>query len=150
VNALLDASSILVAVRRYGARARELLRGAYTIELARYEVGNALWKESSLIGLMSSEEARLVLKAVQRLLEVMNVVAPGDPVLVLIVAQELRVTYYDSAYLTAALERDLVLVTEDTRLARKVGVGAERLRELLGVEPRVVSLKEFLEGSSSR
>ncbi|BES81748.1 type II toxin-antitoxin system VapC family toxin [Pyrodictium abyssi] len=145
MKALFDASSILMAIRRYGSRAYEVLRGSYTISLALYKVGNAVWKESTLLGTLSVVEAKDVLKAAYALIERMNIVAPRDPILVLTVAHELRTTFYDSAYVVAASENHLTLITEDKKLARKVNKEAKRLAELLGEEPRVLSLDQLQE-----
>ena len=40
-----------MAIRRYGSRAYEVLRAVTPISLALYEVENAVWKVSTLLGI---------------------------------------------------------------------------------------------------
>ena len=48
-----DASALLNIIRLLGSEALPYLRGNNILTLALYEVGNALWKEATLLGKIS-------------------------------------------------------------------------------------------------
>ena len=66
---LFDSSAIFKAVRE---NAVEILVGGYTIELARYELGNALWKECSLREKISSGELKKLAKIIKETLNLIE------------------------------------------------------------------------------
>lgn len=113
---IFDASSIIRAVKE-GKMGR--VAGASTIPLARFEVGNAIWKDVHLLGLYSAEDAGRLLEVILGLIGLMEVVEP-DYGLALRVAVERGITFYDASYVAAALERRTRLVTEDEGLREKV------------------------------
>ena len=45
----------------------------------------------------------------------MQVIELQDPIEVLRISNEIEITFYDAAYVVAALRRDLILVTDDRR-----------------------------------
>ena len=56
----------------------------------------------------------------------MHVIEPQDPIEVLRISNEIETTFYDAAYVVAALRRGPILVTDDRRLAARI----ERYRDL--------------------
>ena len=48
-----DSSALLNIVRLAGDRAIRYLKGNYILTLTPYEIGNALWKESILLNILS-------------------------------------------------------------------------------------------------
>jgi len=116
-NLLFDASSLIYALK---LRNLKLLYDNYTQWLAVYEVINALWKEASLIGGISFQEALKLIKIFTEVVEFMKVLSPhpyeSD---ILAVANKLKVAVYDASYVVLAREKGLLLVTEDDRLRIK-------------------------------
>ena len=91
-----------------------LLQG-WTITLSLYELGNALWKQVYQ-KVLSLEEATLVLDALTSVHSRMKKVCEPDPLKALEIAVREGLTYYDAAYIQAAVEKGMVLVTEDKKL----------------------------------
>lgn len=125
-----DASSILALTRRLEGKVVEVMKGNLTAALALYEVGNALWKECSLLKRLKVPEAAKTLKFLVSLLDAMKIFDTEDSSLAveaLSNAMELNITYYDSVYLTIAGKVGGILVTDDEELleaARKKDVKA--------------------------
>jgi len=116
-NLLFDASSLIYALK---LRNLKLLYDNYTQWLAVYEVINALWKEASLIGSISFQEALKLVKIFTEVVEFMKVLSPhpyeSD---ILTMANKLKVSVYDASCVVLAREKGLLLVTEDDRLRIK-------------------------------
>ena len=113
---IVDASSIIRAVKEDEMRK---VAGASTIPLAKFEIGNAIWKDVHLRGLYSAEDAGKLLEVILGLVDLMEVVEP-DYSLALKVAVERGITFYDASYVAAAVQRGTKLVTEDAELRRRV------------------------------
>lgn len=141
---LIDASGLINVIRELGENSVERLKGEYSIQLIYYEVGNALWKECSILGKINLDEASKTLNFIVKLLSKMNVIHQGEEaereIRILERAVKLNLTYYDSAYLTASETLKAILVTDDQKLrgkARKIGIKA-------------ISSKEFIEQKNSK
>ena len=136
---LLDASSVIEVIRTYDEEnALCLLSANCILDLTKYEVGNALWKELVLTKAIGDEEFKeffdllvsILLRTKVLILEPENV-----PEIAEIAAKE-RITFYDASYITLAKMRNLTLITEDEQLARTASKhietatteGLERLR----------------------
>ncbi|MGP3667238.1 MAG: type II toxin-antitoxin system VapC family toxin [Candidatus Bathyarchaeota archaeon] len=116
---LFDASSILEALVKGSVR---VLNNNYTVEIARYELGNILWRRRTLIGDVDDEEyIRLtnLLKTTLKLLNIINIECHETNILK--IAKEFKITFYDSAYVFTAKTKNLLLVTEDEELKKRVG-----------------------------
>lgn len=114
---LLDASSIFEALLR---RKLRLLSGNFTISLARYELGNVVWKRGTLSGDISPERQAKLLALVSEGLKLMKVIGiAGQEGGVLEVAEGLKITFYDASYVHAAKAQGVPLVTEDRALREK-------------------------------
>ena len=112
-NLLFDASAILNLVRRQ--RLETLVAGC-TLPLARYEVGNAVWRQVYLRRTLTLAEGTTALEAVAAVMDRLPT-RPIDGSAVLALAVQTGLTYYDAAYLQAAIHGDGVLVTDDATLA---------------------------------
>ena len=126
-----DASSIYALMWR--GRLTPLSDGL-TVELARYELGNAFWKEAVLKGRLSVEEALSLIKLASEVLRRMEVLSlNGDEGEVFKLAYSEGLTFYDSSYLYAAIKTGTPLVTEDERLRRTAvrHVGVLKVEDLL-------------------
>ncbi len=115
---MFDASSIFRAIRE---NAVEVLAGNLTLGLARYELGNILWKECILRNAINGEEAKKLIGFIGKALDVMEVVdINGHEDGILSTAIDLELTFYDASYVYLAKKRGMPLVTEDERLSNKV------------------------------
>jgi predicted nucleic acid-binding protein len=109
---LLDTSAIfnLFQSKKYSV----LFSGA-TIPLAWYESGNVLWKNYKITKRISKEEAMESGKVLFELLDSMEKVFPSLN-FTLNLSMELGLTFYDSSYLSSAIEKGYDLVTDDEKL----------------------------------
>jgi predicted nucleic acid-binding protein len=114
---LFDSSSIFRAIKENKV---DLLIGNFTLELARYELGNIVWKDCFLQAKFSKEEASAILETIKHalsLIEMMPVAGNEDKVLEL--AIQLKITFYDASYVYLARLKESQLITEDVRLIKK-------------------------------
>jgi len=117
---LVFASSALPnLIRSAGSRAFNYLKGNYILSLTLYEIGNALWRETTLLKRTSISEALSLPKSINNICKIMNTINPHNNLLVLKLAHELRITYYDSSYIIVSYELNAGLVTDDENLERK-------------------------------
>jgi predicted nucleic acid-binding protein len=118
---LFDASSIFALVRELRGKALDTLLEGSTISLARYELGNALWRECFLLKRISQDEAERLLRTMFAILHAMDVKVLEDEnegSTVLNQACKLNVTFYDAAYVSEACKSNKVLITDDRKLAK--------------------------------
>jgi predicted nucleic acid-binding protein len=114
---LFDSSAIFRAIKENKI---ETLAGNYTLELARYELGNILWKDCALQAKISEQESKMMTQVVKHTLTIMNVLGiAGSEEEILDTAIQLKITFYDAAYAQLAKEKELHLITEDLRLIKK-------------------------------
>jgi predicted nucleic acid-binding protein len=121
---LLDASALLPLVTRRGKQliieaSREDLA---TTDLAIYEACNSLWKLSTLLKLISLEDAVDTANAIKDL-AIRGVIKPMkftklDFSNTLRIANEEGLTFYDASYIVAAESSEATLVTEDEKLKK--------------------------------
>ena len=90
------------------------------MELARFELGNLLWKEYALHSRITAEELESLIDLIKRVLNTLSILGIGCREReIMKVAEELRVTFYDASYVYYAKEMVVPLVTEDRRLHAK-------------------------------
>jgi len=112
-----DSSSMLKAIKE---NAVEAVAGGCTLELARYELGNILWKEYALRRRASIDEIRRLARIVKEVLGIMeelSIVCHEEEILDMVGALGLK--FYDAAYVYYAKKNDLPLITEDSDLIEK-------------------------------
>ena len=122
---LLDSSAIAVVLSGARREAVNVLDGKTTLDLARYELGNVVWKQCVFGNQLSPEEAAGKAESLARvlgLLEIRCVDSVEGFRGVMRLAVELKSTFYDAAYLYIAKEGQLTLVTEDVELAAKAAL----------------------------
>ena len=128
---LLDSSAIAILLKRFGRGALKYIEGVRTLDLARYELGNIVWKECVLKTSVSLREAVSKAKYVAKLLKTMKVgsiCSDEDFEVVMELAIKLKLTFYDASYLYVARREGLTLVTEDTELKEKSrGIGIKAI-----------------------
>lgn len=110
---LFDSSAIIALC---GRRNMDRLLEGWTLDLALYEVGNAVWKQVYLHKNLTTDEGRTALDALAGVVERIRKTPVEDPLRVLELAVAEGITYYDAAYLHAALKDDKTLVTDDENL----------------------------------
>jgi len=74
----------------------------------------------------------------------LNIVAPEDPLKALKLACALKITYYDSAYVTVACERNATLVTDDRVLRGKILGNEEVVAKVLDGKVNAISTDELV------
>jgi len=96
-----------------------LVSGA-TIPLARYEIGNVLWKNYKIRRRISKKEA---IESGNVLFELIDSMEMVDPPLssAMRMALEEGITFYDSSYIAAAIESGCDFVTDDMKLREVAG-----------------------------
>lgn len=119
---LLDSNAIAILLRRLRENAVKVLEGKATLDLARYELGNIIWKECVLKKRINLEEAlnrAENLAEILKLLKIEKIESEVDFREVMKLATTLKLTFYDASYLHVAKYRKLTLVTEDRELYKK-------------------------------
>ena len=86
------------------------------LNLAFYELGNAVWKQARIHRRITLEEAYLILDSLTEVFRRLRKPEDEDPLRTLEMAVREGLTYYDAAYISAAIEKGLILVTDDERL----------------------------------
>lgn len=135
-QSLLDSNAIFKLIRETPDKALDKLTMCATINLAYYELGNALWRESSLLKRISIEEAEKSLSLMYLMLSRMKVFEVNDEkgTEILQTAHKCNLTFYDSAYLAEAKRNSKVLVSDDRKLikaAENLGVQTLSSNELV-------------------
>ena len=116
---LFDASAIVNLLISQGGRIIDIVTGNWTLDLTVYEVGNAVWKLNTIKSKITSAEADNLLR------NLLDIVADRirlissseiDHLSTIRIAREEKLSYYDAIYLSIAMTRNLLLVTDDRRL----------------------------------
>ena len=113
---IFDASSIFVAVKNKKLR---ILKNATTSQLAKYELGNVVWKEVYLHKTLNYDEGLELLQLLMKVVDKMDVTEP-DYAETLKTAFKYGITFYNAVYVQLAVENSDTLVTEDNKLKKKI------------------------------
>ena len=118
---LFDASSVVQVIKSYEEeKTLRLLSENCILDLTKYEVGNALWKEHMLRRAIEADELKELLDLLRTVIlrtKAISVDAQDLP-RVAEVAKNEGITFYDASYVIAAKVQNLTLVTEDANLAK--------------------------------
>lgn len=128
---LFDASSIVNLIKHGITR---IFKEGITLDLARYETLNAVWKEYKLLRRMEWETALELIKILSQIFETIGTESiRGSEEKVLELAMKENLTIYDAVYLFTAINRNLILVTDDKKLGEKASIYVRTLttRELI-------------------
>lgn len=126
---LLDASAIF---NLFQAGEFDVIVDSSTISLARYEVGNILWKNYKIRGKISKDESMKLGTVIFETLDSIEQIVPSANS-TLKLSIDMGLTFYDSSYLVAAIEGNYELVTDDDKLysvAQKM-VNVQRSQDLI-------------------
>ena len=115
MSILADTSTIF---RALATRKTVRVAGEYTLELARYELGNAILKEHKVFKTLTREEAGELAGEASRLLDNMTLLPVTDFEGVMRTAVDTGLSFYDASYLYTAKSMGLTLSTEEERLGR--------------------------------
>ncbi|MDT7887047.1 MAG: type II toxin-antitoxin system VapC family toxin [Thermoproteota archaeon] len=136
IKYLIDASSIAILLGKIKEKTVEFLINVATLDLALYELGNFIWKECILKKNISKEEALNMVKDLTDILGLMDLekIEMENVRNVMMIALDLKLTFYDASYPYVAKSKDKILVTNDNELldkAKRIGVEAIRVEEFL-------------------
>ena len=128
---LFDTSSIFKAIMNHRVA---ILDKSTTIPLALYELGNIIWKKTSLLNELTLEEAVELMKIVDAVLKHMviyenNGLSPNS----LILALRENLSYYDSSFVQATIDLGYQLVTEDNqmrKISRELGIPVVSIKDV--------------------
>ena len=115
-----------------------LLEG-FTLNLAPYELGNAVWKQVCIHKTVTVEEANIVLDLLADVFGKMRKLKVEHPLEILKIAVEEKITYYDASYLYTAIKNGLTLVTDDEKL---YNVGKKHVKAVKSNEVLRCRMKE--------
>jgi predicted nucleic acid-binding protein/post-segregation antitoxin (ccd killing protein) len=115
---LFDSLAILRAIKENKIG---LLIGNKTLELARYELGNVIWKNFSLQARIPDRELKALAKIIKQtlnLMEITQITCSEEEILE--TAAQLKITFYDASYVYCTKAEELPLITEDLHLLKKI------------------------------
>ena len=119
---LLDASAFMFLIKKSNAKSViECLQDSIVLDLTYYEVGNAIWKESTLTKFLTPEDSKTLEKVAQTILMNTDRITSEAVTFqkILEIAKNEKLSFYDSSYIYFAKEKDLKLITEDKQLKAK-------------------------------
>lgn len=113
---LFDSSAIFSALLAGGAQPIN----NYTLDLARYELGNIIWKEFNLHKRLNNMQKEGLIRLVPRIMKDMTILnVEGREDEVLDVASRFKLSFYDASYVYCARKTGFALVTQDVKLINK-------------------------------
>mgnify|MGYP001054805931 CR=1 FL=1 len=127
---LFDSSAIFKAIKENRI---DLLIGNHTLELARYELGNILWKNFALKAKIPEKEVKTLAKIIKQTLNLMETIQiTCNEEEILETATQLKITFYDASYAYHAKAKELPLITEDSYLLKKITtyIAASKLNDI--------------------
>jgi predicted nucleic acid-binding protein len=110
---LFDSSAI---INLCGEKKIDKLLEGWTLNLAFYELGNAVWKQVHVYKTITTNEANTVLDPLIEIFRKLKKPETEDALEILKIAIKESLTYYDASYIHAAVENGLTLVTDDKQL----------------------------------
>ncbi|MGD0645328.1 MAG: type II toxin-antitoxin system VapC family toxin [Candidatus Bathyarchaeia archaeon] len=119
---LLDTSAFMFLIKKSNAKdVIERLQDSTVLDLTYYEVGNAIWKESTLTKFLTPEDSKTLEKVAQAILLKTDriTIEAGTFQKILEIAKNEKLSFYDSSYIYFAKEKNLKLITEDKQLKAK-------------------------------
>jgi predicted nucleic acid-binding protein len=127
---IFDSSAIFKAIKENKI---EILVGNCTLELARYEMGNIIWKNYTLQAKATDQELKILAKIIKQTLNIMEITQINcNEEEILETATKLKITFYDASYTYYAKMKELTLITEDSQLLKKVTpyINASKLSDI--------------------
>ncbi len=98
-----------------------ILIGNYTDNLAKYELGNTIWKKYYIKKEISVKEYSIISRIVFGTLKLLKILDPtGSEQDILDIARKIGITFYDATYVYHSKRLGSPLVTEDYKLRNKI------------------------------
>jgi len=122
IQNLVDASAFLKIIKLASVQnAAECLEQSAILDLAFYEVGNGIWKESALTKNLTPDQAKALERVAETILSRMNLITCSAQVFgeILEIARSEKLTFYDASYIFFAKQNGIRLITEDKSLQAK-------------------------------
>jgi predicted nucleic acid-binding protein len=119
---LLDASAFILLIKKANVQTTfQQLQNSLILDLTVYEVGNALWKESTLAKYLTPQEAKTLEKVAQIILSRTDKILNQDVTFqqIMEIAKTENLSFYDSSYIYFAKQKNIKLITEDQTLKEK-------------------------------
>jgi predicted nucleic acid-binding protein len=119
---LLDASAFILLIKKANVQTTfQCLQNSLVLDLTVYEVGNALWKESTLAKFLTPEESKTLEKVAQIILSRTDKILNEDVTFqkIMEIAKTENISFYDSSYIYFAKQKNIKLITEDQTLKAK-------------------------------
>jgi predicted nucleic acid-binding protein len=119
---LLDASAFILLIKKANVQTTfQHLQNSLILDLTVYEVGNALWKESTLAKYLTPQEAKTLEKVAQIILSRTDKILNQDVTFqqIMEIAKTENLSFYDSSYIYFAKQKNIKLITEDQTLKEK-------------------------------
>ncbi len=110
---LFDSSAI---INLCGEKKIDKLLEGWTLNLAFYELGNAVWKQVHIHKTITTDEANTILDLLTEIFRKLKKPETEEALETLKIAIKENLTYYDASYIHAAIENSLTLVTDDKQL----------------------------------
>lgn len=114
---LLDASSIYKIIE---LNKLDIVKSSVTLDIARYELGNAVLKDHTTHKTIDIEKAGKLIDFIYEILNIIENVSLPDGKGIIKTAFNLQLSFYDAAYVHYSKAANLVLVTEDIKLLKRV------------------------------
>ena len=114
---LLDASAIYKMAE---TNKLDLIADSITIDLARYELGNAVLKDCTVHKRIDSVKAEQLVDFLYKILDAIDKVSVIDGNSIMKTALNLKLSFCDAAYVQYSKATNLTLVTEDGKLEKKI------------------------------
>ena len=115
---LLDASAIYKMAEM---NKLDLITDSITIDLARYELGNAVLKDCAIHKRIDSAKAEQLVDFLYKILDTIDKFSVDDGAGIMKTALDFKLSFYDAAYVQYSKATSLTLVTEDGKLEKKIG-----------------------------
>lgn len=116
---LYDTSALLNVLLSKGSKSLPLLSGQGVLDLTTYEIGNSIWKMSSLQKKITKEDACSLLDTCLKVRSSMNVLDIKElEAEVKELSIKTKQSFYDSAYLVVAKKYGIELITDDKKLQK--------------------------------
>jgi predicted nucleic acid-binding protein len=114
---LLDASAIYKMAE---ANKLDIISDSMTIDLARYELGNAVLKDCTIHKRIDAAKAEQLVNFLYEILDTMDKASVTDGDGIMETALDLKLSFYDAAYVRYSKTTNLTFVTEDDKLSKKL------------------------------
>ncbi len=115
---LFDSSSIFILTKK---KQFKYFADGFTLSLARYEIGNILWKEHHLFHHITAKEFEEMISISEDVFRNMDVFDVGGHLnYISKMASRIGISFYDASYAYFASKEGCALVTADIGLAKKV------------------------------